>query len=367
MKFESSAICHSANPVSLAAFFGSRRSLAAPSEFKPTLSLNRSASSTETHAEGRIFARARTLPVGTLFHKVECTIRSPQATHEFQLADKKRKPLRAAAEPAKAANSYSIDVLTRAINVLSVFGHAHPQLGLSEIVKAVRLPKTTVFRLLSSLVERDFCELEPQSGKYSLGFELVRLADIRRRQTNVHAVAIPVMRDIRNEVNETVILSVRSGDFRVHIDFVEGLHPMRRMADLGVRAPLYAGAASKVLLAGMEDEDIDAYLARTELAALQKTTITDKNVLWREIRAIRKRGYAESKGEIFPGGGALAAPLKDFSGKTIAVMDILTPEHRYTQQHRDRCIALLLDGARRGSERLGYRHEANTAPVRAKT
>jgi DNA-binding IclR family transcriptional regulator len=260
-------------------------------------------------------------------------------------------------EGSNPSTAYSIEVLTRAINVLSVFGHARPQLTLSEIVAAVRLPKTTVFRLLSSLVERDLCEFDPQSGKYSLGFELVRLADIRRRQTNVHDVAIPVMRDIRNEVNETVILSVRSGDFRVHIDFVEGLHPMRRMADLGVRAPLYAGAASKVLLAGMEDDDIEAYFSRTELTPLQRTTITDKTVLWREIRTIRKRGYAESKGEIFTGGGALAAPLKDFSGKTVAVMDILTPENRYTPQHRERCITLLLEGARRGSERLGYRPE----------
>ena len=264
-------------------------------------------------------------------------------------------------EGSSPSNTYSIEVLTRAINVLSVFGHSRPQLSLSEIVAAVRLPKTTVFRLLSSLVERDLCEFDPQAGRYSLGFELVRLADIRRRQTNVHDVAIPVMRDIRNEINETVILSVRSGDFRVHIDFVEGLHPMRRMADLGVRAPLYAGAASKVLLAGMEDDDIEAYLSRTELTPLQRTTITDKIVLWREIRAIRKRGYAESKGEIFTGGGALAAPLKDFSGKTVAVMDILTPEYRYTPQHRERCITLLLQGARRGSERLGYRPEVGAS------
>jgi IclR family KDG regulon transcriptional repressor len=81
------------------------------------------------------------------------------------------------------------------------------------------------------LAARGFCEWDAQSGKYSLGFELVRLADIRRRQSNVHDVAIPLMREIRNDVNETVILSVRSGDSRVHIDFAEGLHPMRRMAD----------------------------------------------------------------------------------------------------------------------------------------
>jgi IclR family transcriptional regulator, KDG regulon repressor len=264
--------------------------------------------------------------------------------------------------PTSEPKSYSIEVLKRAVNVLSVFSHSNPSLSLSEVIEAVNLPKTTVFRLLSSLVESDFCEFDPQTGKYSLGFALVRLADIRRRQSNVHDVAIPVMREIRNQANETVILSVRSGDFRVHIDFVEGLHPMRRMADLGVRAPLYAGAASKVLLAGMNDEEIQAYLDRTEFTAFQKTTITDKDLLWREIRMIRKRGFAESKGELFPGGGALAAPLKDFSGATVAVMDILTPEHRYTAEHRERCIALLLDGAQRASERLGYRGESGGSP-----
>jgi IclR family acetate operon transcriptional repressor len=255
---------------------------------------------------------------------------------------------------SKPGNPYSIEVLNRAIDVLSVFSHARPSLSLAEIVQAVRLPKSSVFRLLSSLAARGLCEIDSQTKKYGLGFELLRLADIRRRQSKVHDVAIPVMREIRDEVNETVILSVRSGDSRVHIDFVEGLHSLRRMADLGVGAPLYAGAASKVLLAGMEDDEIQVYLDRTDLTAFQKSTITDPNVLWREIRSIRKRGYAESKGELFAGGGALAAPIKDYSGKTVAVIDILTPEHRYTAQHRERCIKFLLGGARRVSERLGH-------------
>lgn len=222
-------------------------------------------------------------------------------------------------------------------------------------MQLVELPKTTVFRILSSLVERRICEFDPEAGKYSLGFELLRLADIRRRQNNVHDVALPIMREIRNAVNETVILSVRSGDWRVHIDFVEGLHAMRRMADLGVQAPLYVGAASKMLLAGMDDVEVGAYLARTKLVSFQDTTITDIPMLWREIGAIRKRGYSESRGELFSGGGALAAAIKDFSGKTVGVIDILTPVHRYTSEHRDLCIQVLLDGVRRASERLGYR------------
>jgi hypothetical protein len=65
-------------------------------------------------------------------------------------------------------NAYSIAVLNRAIDVLSVFDHARPALGLTEIVAAVQLPKTTVFRLLSSLAARGFCEFDPQTSKYSL-------------------------------------------------------------------------------------------------------------------------------------------------------------------------------------------------------
>ena len=103
---------------------------------------------------------------------------------------------------------------------------------------------------------------------------------------------------------------------------------------------------------------------RTDLTAIQESTITDRNVLWREIKAIRKRGFAESKGEIFLGGGALAAPIKDFSGRTVAVMDILTPEHRYTAAHRERCIGLLIAGAARASERLGYRAADEISAVR---
>jgi DNA-binding IclR family transcriptional regulator len=151
-----------------------------------------------------------------------------------------------------------------------------------------------------------------------------------------HNVAIAVMHDFRNQVSETVILSVRFGDFRVRIDFVEELHSMRRMADLDVQRRLYAGAPSKMLLADMEDDEIEAYLGRTDLTVVQESTITDPNVLWREIRTIRKRGFAESKGELFAGGGR--ARSANYSARTVAAIDHLTPERRYTAEHRERCI-----------------------------
>ncbi len=228
-------------------------------------------------------------------------------------------------------------------------------LTLKQIVSLTGLPKTTVFRILATLVARQFCEYDPVTEQYSLGFAFLRFSDIRRRQSNVHSEALPIMRDMRNKVNETIVLSIRSGDFRIHVDFVESLHAMRRMADLGVQAPLYAGAASKVLLAGLESDELEAYLGRTELESFQKATITNKDDLVKELQRIRQVGYAESRGELFTGGGALAAPVRDYSGKTVAVIDILTPDHRYTPDHRSQCIEQLLEGTGTISQRLGYR------------
>ncbi|WP_435269761.1 IclR family transcriptional regulator [Shinella sp. BE166] len=261
-------------------------------------------------------------------------------------------------EATKKGGAYSIAVLNRAVEIMGVFSSGQPSRGLKDISKATGLPKSTVFRILSTLVEHEFCEMDPNTGEYSLGFALVRLADIRRRQANLHALAAPVMRDIRNALNETIVLSVRSGDTRVHIDSLEGLHPMRRSADLGVHSPLYAGASSKVLLAGLDDAEIEDYLARVELQQIQENTITRREDLLKEIALIRELGYAESRGELIAGGGAIAVPIKNYEGRTVAAIDVLTPAYRYTPEHRERCIGLMLHGARQISERLGYKPPA---------
>lgn len=258
---------------------------------------------------------------------------------------------------AKKGGAYGITVLNRAVEIMGVFTSAQPSLGLRDIAKATGLPKSTVFRILSTLVEHEFCEMDPGTGEYSLGFALVRFADIRRRQTKLQSIAAPVMRDIRNALNETVVLSVRSGDTRVHIDSLEGLQPMRRTADLGVHSPLYAGASSKVLLAGMDDAEIEEYLARVDLQPIQESTITRRETLLKEVATIRHVGYAESRGELIAGGGAIAVPIKNYEGATVAALDVLTPAQRYTPEHRQRCIDVMLDGARQISERLGYKRE----------
>jgi len=250
--------------------------------------------------------------------------------------------------------SYSITVLNRAIDILEVFSADRSSLNLRDIVRHTKLPKTTVFRILSSLVERGFCELDQESGKYSLGFVFLKYSDLRRRQTNFHGVAAQTIRAIRELVDETVVLAIRVGDNRVHIDCVETHQQLKRTVSLGVQVPLYIGASGKLLLSGLQDDEISDFLRRINLVAVQDTTITDEAKLWDEIRTIRKLGYAESRGELIRGGGALAAPLRDYTGATVAAVDILTPHERYTEAHREKCISVLLEKTAQASRALGW-------------
>jgi DNA-binding IclR family transcriptional regulator len=254
---------------------------------------------------------------------------------------------------AAARDPYAIESLNRAIDVLSVFTHARPELSLNDIIAATGLPKTTTFRILATLVARHLCDQDPVTGHYSVGFAMLHFADIRRRQAKVRDVAMPVMRDIRDELSETVVLSIRHGDYRVHIDAAEGFDQMRRMPEPGVRVPLYAGAASKVLLAGMSDLEIDSYLTRTPLKQFQKNTLISRTALKREIAMVRRNGYAESRSELIAGCAAVAVPIRDYTGDSVAVIDVLTPEGRYTPAFRETSLRLLLGGARAISERLG--------------
>lgn len=255
----------------------------------------------------------------------------------------------------KDGKSYAITALSRAVAVLNAFTPDRPQLALNDVVAATGLPKTTAFRLLSALMEHDFVTLDLDNGKYSLGFALLRLGEVRRGQTNAHGTVMPVMQEIRETLNETVVFSIRVGDERVHVDALESKDLLRRTATIGGRAPLHAGASSKILMAGMTDAEIDGYVARHAPLTGADGRPLDADTLRDELAVIRERGWAESRGEVRPGGGALAAPVRDFSGRWIASIDVLTPNDRYTPEHRERIIAGLLDGVKRASERLGYR------------
>lgn len=250
---------------------------------------------------------------------------------------------------------YRIEAVDRAINILTAFTHTEPELTLGEVVEKTGLAKATAFRMLSNLCARHMCQLDQKTGRYSLGYEVLKMADIRRQQLNFRQLALPAMQELRDVSNETIVLSVRDGDTRVNVDYVESRDPLRRVPEPGRRAPLYSGAASKAFLAAMSDPEIDTYLAHTKLEKRGPNTITDEAVLRRTIAKIRADGYSESRGEQTPQGNAIAAPVSDHTGQAVFVISISYVDSRFTKAVRKKSIETLLRCCRELSRQFGAR------------
>jgi DNA-binding IclR family transcriptional regulator len=266
---------------------------------------------------------------------------------------KGRAPITVTTTAAKAR--YRVQAVDRAIACLEAFTQEEPELSLSAVAAHADLAKPTAFRLLATLEVRGLVSHNAATNKYSLGSGILALAAVRARQSGLLDRALPIMRRIRDSVNETISLSVRAGDYRVHLYQLESLHPIRRTTEIGERSPLYAGASNRVLLAAMSDAEIADYLKRTRLEAFTPNTITSAERLWAQIRTVRERGYAESNGERYIGGEAVAAPVRDADGAVIAALYVSVPTARYTPELRSQVIDEVLGGVTQLSRELGYR------------
>lgn len=240
------------------------------------------------------------------------------------------------------------DAIGRAVQTLFLFDHAACALTLEDISQRTRVPKPTLLGILQTLSHHDYLVFDAASGRYRLGYAWLRFAEVRRNQSHIRESALPIMRAMRDAVDETVILSLKVGDQRIHLDYVESTQPIRRRRKPGREAPLHRGCAGLVLLAGMSDENIRAYLsAQRDLNQAARDDVLDA------VRTIKRDGYAWSSGQATQV-AVVSGPIKSYTGETIASLSISGPAERFSKQMSREWAALVLEGARKLSRTLGY-------------
>lgn len=251
---------------------------------------------------------------------------------------------------------YRVNVLDRAITVLKVFDASHKSLTLSEIAGRADLHISTCLRLLTTLRRHGMIQRDQDNGRYSLGYEILALAEIARGSGGLSEWARPAMRELCRTFDETVVLSIRNGDYRIDLDQEIGQQNVRRVITLGEAKPLYAGAASQVLMSGLTDHAIDDYLTRIPLLKLAENTITDAQELRQILARIRRDGFAESFQQQSDNGGAgIAAGIFDARREMVGVIGVSVPQYRFTPTLRSKLIPAVMAAANTISLVLGGR------------
>jgi DNA-binding IclR family transcriptional regulator len=241
--------------------------------------------------------------------------------------------------------------ITRAVDVLFALTRGPQSLG--RLAEVTGLSKTTVHRVLASLSYQHLTVQDALTGNYLLGPGCFAIADAMNRGSGTLAViAGPVLSRLHELTQETVTLHVRAGAQRVCAEEFPSQHAVRYIAGVGAASPIHTGSAGKVLLAFMDPDERDELLSHVTFTRLTEATITDRETLERELRLVRRRGYAESRGERVVGGAAVSAPVWGPGGRILAAVSVLGPDSRVTSAKLQEMRPLVIAAAQQISNRI---------------
>jgi IclR family acetate operon transcriptional repressor len=233
------------------------------------------------------------------------------------------------------------------LQTLETLGRLQPA-GVSELARALDLPKSTVQRSLKALHNAGWIEaISGERGAWSLSLRAliaVGRADFATRQ--LRTAAIPVMEALRRQTKESIFLAARQDNQIALIERLDGINPVVHAWPLWRGGQLHSTSLGKAILAHFTPEQLNAYLD-APLAKPTTLTVTDPAQLRAELEQIRKAGFATSFRTNWVNENGVGCAILDGRGRAMAAISLSAPSDRVSEAD---CIAfgpLLVDAARR--------------------
>lgn len=238
------------------------------------------------------------------------------------------------------------NVIERATALLRAVGAAEPTgTSTTELARATGLARPTAHRLLTSLADEGFLDRDSTTGRWALGPEMFLLGSAAAGRYDITDHARGVVHTLATASGESAFLSTRRGDETVCLIREDGSFPLRsHVLYEGIRLPLGVASAGLVILAHLQDREVDEYLARADLepdwgpqhgtAALRK-----------RIDATRETGYAVNPALLVEGSWGIGAAVFDQAGKPAWALSLTGVETRFRQDRHRELGTLLLQQA----------------------
>jgi DNA-binding IclR family transcriptional regulator len=228
----------------------------------------------------------------------------------------------------------------------------------TDIQKKLDLNKSTVHRLLMTLLSRGFVERSEATGIYQIGLKMVEISSIRLNHIELKTEAVPYLHQLANRVQQSVQLAIYDEGEAVFIEKVEKYMSFHMYCQIGKRIPLYCSAVGKALLLDWPNgEIIDVLKKQTFIKFTQDTLKTPEEVL-QGIMEARKTGFTKDEAEHEANVYCIAMPIYDYRGKIVASASITGFDPLIFEQQgektREELTATCLDI----SKRLGYYQQA---------
>jgi DNA-binding IclR family transcriptional regulator len=228
-----------------------------------------------------------------------------------------------------------VQSIERAFAVLGAL--ADGPLGVTEISERVRLPKSTVARLLRALQDAGAVDQAAEDSRYRIGGRMARFSGAAPTRTLVE-IAGPILEGLAASTGEATGLSVPEDDLVHYVAQVDSANPVAIRDWTGTRIPLHTVSSGLVFLAHRRPAEIDAFLARP-LERFTAWTATDPIAIRRRLRNVQRDGYAWTSDEYVDGISSIAAPVTLGSAEVVAAIHVHGPTYRFSPSDHEPGLA----------------------------
>lgn len=219
-------------------------------------------------------------------------------------------------------NKYIVPALAQGLGILSLFGGENRSFTAPEIARRLSLPRTKVFRLLQTLQSLDYVRCGDDKRHFTLGPALLRGGFEYLASLDMVEVAQPILQRLRDRTGLSSHMAIRDQREIVYVARFPARSTMASGVNVGTRFPVHATIMGRMTLIEMDDKELSALFRDQPLQRYTKQTPVTLKALKALLADDRKRGYAVSQAFFEAGVSAIAAPVRDGTGRIVAVINV---------------------------------------------
>jgi DNA-binding IclR family transcriptional regulator len=248
----------------------------------------------------------------------------------------------------------TVQSVERTLDIVEALSGNKDGIGVTELSKALNLHKSTVHRLLTTLMIRKYVEQDSETGKYRLSVKLFEIGNAVLSKLNMRAHAMPYLRELRERCGETVQLSIVDQNEVLYIDVLESKEKVGVKASVGERAPLYCTASGKIWLANLPDERVLEILKDQAFKPYTSRTTPNFEALRGELKTIREQGCAIDNREYEEDLCCVGSAIRNYRGRVISCISVSVPASRFTPQTQEKLMKEVKETGDKISYSVGY-------------
>lgn len=249
---------------------------------------------------------------------------------------------------------YKVPNLEKGLMILEVLVESQDGLTLQDIRTQVEVLQTTAYRILHTLIKMRYVYYIDHSKRYMISSKMLSLGFKALHERNLHEIVLPYLKNIRDEVKETVCFGVMSTDKVMFIEQALGSHPFCFVLTPGKLINLHCSAPGKALLAAMPDNMRDFYIQKIDFVRYNDRTITDTDSYLSELQNVQESGYALDREEEMTGIMCIGAAIIDHTGIPCGSIWLVGPKDRLDTETIRKDAEIIKNACLKISHELGY-------------